>query len=167
MPRAAMATLVETSAGPVRVFSTHLEFHSERQRLAQAERLCALHAEAVANEMQPPAPGPGAYALPPRAAGTLVCGDFNFELASAPYRTMLRDFADAWPLVHGAAPHAPTCGIFDHAQWKQGAHARDFWFVSAGLSGAVTGIAVDTVTDASDHQPVWLSLSPSGLPRAA
>ncbi len=167
MPRAAMACLVETSAGPVRVLSTHIEFHSERQRLAQAERLCALHAEAVANERQPPAPGPGTYALLPRAAGTLVCGDFNFELGSAPYATMRAAFADAWTVVHGARPHDPTCGIFDHQQWTQGVHARDFWFVSADLAGAVRGITVDTATDASDHQPVWLSLSPSGLPRAA
>ncbi len=168
MPRAAMVTLVETAAGPVRIASTHLEFHSERQRLAQAERLCALHHEAVANEAQPPAPGPGAYALLPRALGTLVCGDFNFELASAPYRAMLAGgFADAWPLVHGGRPHDPTCGIYDHAQWKQGAHARDFWFLSPGLAAVVTGIAVDTRTDASDHQPVWLSLTPSTLSRAA
>lgn len=167
MPRAAMACLVDTAAGPVRVLSTHLEFHSERQRLAQAERLCGLHQEAVANERQPPAPGPGAYAVLPRAAGTLVCGDFNFELESAPYRAMLGSFADAWPAVHGAKPHDPTCGIFDHQQWKQGAHARDFWFVSADLAGAVTGIAVDTGTDASDHQPVWLTLAPSMLDRAA
>lgn len=167
MPRAAMACLVATSAGPVRVVSTHLEFHSERQRLAQARRLCDLHAEAVANERQPPAPGPGAYALLPRAAGTLICGDFNFELASAPYNAMLSAFADAWSVVHGTKPHDPTCGIFDHRQWTQGAHARDFWFASADLAGAVGGIWVDTATDASDHQPVWLSLSPSGLPRAA
>lgn len=167
MPRVAILTLVETSAGPVRVLSTHLEFHSERQRLAQAERLCALHAEAVENERQPPAPGPGAYALLPRAAGTLVCGDFNFELASAPYATMRAAFADAWPLVHGTRPHDPTCGIFDRQQWKQGAHARDFWFVSPDLRGAVAGIAVDTTTDASDHQPVWLTLSAAGAPRAA
>lgn len=168
MPRAAMVALVETPAGPVRIASTHLEFHSERQRLAQARRLCDLHAEAVANERQPPAPGPGAYAPQPHAAGTLVCGDFNFELGSAPYQAMLQGgFADAWPVVHGDRPHAPTCGIFDREQWKQGAHPRDFWFVSADLAGAVTGIEVDTATDASDHQPVWLTLSPAKPPLAA
>lgn len=167
MPRAAMTCLIETAAGPVRVVSTHLEFHSERQRLAQAERLCALQVEAVDNERRPPAPGPGGYALLPAAAGTLVCGDFNFEPGSAPYRAMCQHFADAWPLLHGDRPHDPTCGVFDRAQWQQGAHARDFWFVSSGLEKAVAGIAVDTATDASDHQPVWLALSPSAPPRAA
>lgn len=166
MPRAALACLLETRAGALRVVTTHLEFHSEAQRLAQVERLRAIYAEAVANERQPPAPGPGGYAVLPAARGTVVCGDFNFEPASAPYRAMLAPFpagapalADAWQTRHGTRPHDPTCGIHDHLQWKQGAHARDFWFVSSGLSPSVADIEVDTATDASDHQPVWLTLA--------
>jgi len=39
-----------------------------------------------------------------------------------------------------------------------GPHARDFWFVGADLAPRVKSVEVDTETDASDHQPVWLTL---------
>lgn len=167
MPRAALVCLVETPGGaPLRVMTTHLEFHSESQRLAQTARLRSIHGEATANDRAPAAPGPGPYAPLPLPRGTALCGDFNFEVASGPYRAVLAGFADAtpalvdaWTTRHGARPHDPTCGIFDRAQWKQGAHARDFWFVSAELAPSVVDIAVDTETDASDHQPVWLTLA--------
>lgn len=167
MPRAALVCLIGAPGSEVlRVMTTHLEFHSENQRLAQTARLRAIHGEATANDHAPPAPGPGPYAPLPAARGTVLCGDFNFEVASAPYQTMLAPFADgtpplvdAWRARHGARPHDPTCGIFDRAQWKQGPHARDFWFVSAELAPSIVDIAVNTETDASDHQPVWLTLA--------
>lgn len=166
MRRAALACVIEARGGPLRVVTTHLEFHDEAQRLAQVERLRAIHAEAVANERTPPAPGPGAYAPLPAARGTVLCGDFNFEADSAPYRAMLAPFpagtpslVDAWTVRYGRRPQDPTCGVFDREQWKQGAHARDFWFVAEGLAPAVAAVTVDTATDASDHQPVWLTLA--------
>ncbi|MCC7049164.1 MAG: endonuclease/exonuclease/phosphatase family protein [Alphaproteobacteria bacterium] len=167
MPRAALVCLIGApSAAPLRVMTTHLEFHSENQRLAQTARLRAIHAEAAANDRAPPAPGPGPYATLPAPSGTAMCGDFNFEVASEPYRAALAPFpdgtpalVDAWTARHGARPHDPTCGIFDRAQWKQGAHARDFWFVSSDLASSIVDVAVDTATDASDHQPVWLTLA--------
>jgi endonuclease/exonuclease/phosphatase family metal-dependent hydrolase len=167
MPRAALACLIGTERGSaLRVMTTHLEFHSANQRLAQTTRLRAIHGEAAGNDRAPPAPGPGPYAALPAARGTALCGDFNFEIASDPYRAALAPFADgtpalvdAWTARHGGRPHDPTCGIFDRQQWKQGAHARDFWFVSGDLAPSIVDIAVDTATDASDHQPVWLTLS--------
>jgi endonuclease/exonuclease/phosphatase family metal-dependent hydrolase len=166
MPRSALACLIDAPGGPLRVVTTHLEFHSEPQRLAQVERLRTIHAEAAANDRTPPAPGPGAYAALPSARGTILCGDFNFEVGSIPYRAMLAPFpcgapalVDAWPVRHGGRPHDPTCGIFDREQWKQGPHARDFWFVSQELAPAVAAVTVDTATGASDHQPVWLTLT--------
>lgn len=165
MMRAALCCLVETELGPLRVVTTHLEFHSEAQRLAQTGRLRTIHAEAVANERHLPAPGPGGYANVPAAIGTAVCGDFNYEPDSPPYRAMLAplggtapDLVDAWRVRYDAMPHDPTCGIFDREQWKQGPHARDFWFVSADLGPRVKRVEVDLKTDASDHQPVWLTL---------
>lgn len=165
MKRAALCCLVETRDGPLRVITTHLEFHREAQRLAQTGRLRTIHAEAVANERGPPEPGPGAYANLPAAIGSVIGGDFNYELDSPPYCAMLApfggaapDLVDAWRAHHGALPHAPTCGIFDREQWQQGPHARDFWFVSAELAPRIKAVVVDTETDASDHQPVWLEL---------
>ena len=166
MVRAALCCVIATELGPLRVVTTHLEFHSEAQRLAQTGRLRTIHAEAVANERNQPAPGPGAYANLPAAIGSALCGDFNYEPDSQPYRSMLAplagtapDLKDAWRVRYGTKPHDPTCGIFDREQWKQGPHARDFWFVGSDLAPRVQAVEVDTESDASDHQSVWLRLA--------
>ncbi|MBI3708664.1 MAG: endonuclease/exonuclease/phosphatase family protein [Proteobacteria bacterium] len=166
MPRSALCAVMQTPRGPIRVMTTHLEFHSAQQRAAQADRLRAIYAEAAANDRRPPVPGPGPYRVRPPATGTIICGDFNFELSEPPYAALTAPFgdgtetlADAWMKRFPATPHAPTCGIHDRAQWPQGPHARDFMFVSAGLASRIDDIKVDTETAASDHQPVRLALA--------
>ena len=165
MPRSVAEALVETKHGPLRVMTTHLEFHGLVQRLAQAEALRALHAEAAANDRQKPPPGPGPYRVLPQAIGTAICGDFNFEATENSYAAITRKFTDgtealtdAWTQRYPGTPHDPTCGIHDREQWKQGAHARDFFFVSAGLAKRIAAVEVDIKTAASDHQPVRLVL---------
>ncbi len=167
MPRQATEVVVAAPFGPLRVVTTHLEYHSEAQRLAQIERLRALHAEIAANVRHPgvqPADGP--YAAPPRPVACVVCGDFNMVPDDAVYRATTAPFADgtpplidAWCHAHGEAPHAATCGIFDREQWTQGPHCRDFLFVTPGIAARITAIEVDQKTDASDHQPVLLRLA--------
>jgi endonuclease/exonuclease/phosphatase family metal-dependent hydrolase len=166
MPRAAAAALVETKAGALRIFTTHLEFHGTAQRPVQAEALRALYAEAAANDRRVPQPGPGPYRVLPAAIGTAVCGDFNFEASEPPYVALTRPFADgtealadAWARRYPGTPHAPTCGVYDREQWKQGPHARDFFFVSSGLTARIESVTVDVETAGSDHQPVRLVLA--------
>ena len=77
---------------------------------------------------------------------------------TAPFADGPRRCATPGALRHGTRPHDPTCGIYDHDQWPQGAHARDFFFVSDALAGRVKDVVVDTKTNASDHQPVLLVL---------
>lgn len=165
MQRGAATAVVMAPAGPLRVISTHLEFHSATQRAAQSQALRMIHAESTGQERAPPKPSTGPYESFAAAAGTILCGDFNFELSEASYRAMQAPFddgteplLDAWPICHPDRPHAPTCGIHDHDQWPQGAHARDFVFVSAGLADRITGLSVDTDTAASDHQPIRVQL---------
>ncbi len=166
MPRQAIEATVETAAGPLRVVTTHLEFHSERQRLAQAARLRDLHAEITGNERRPGAqPDDGPYAPPPRPTNCVMCGDFNIVRDDPVYRRMTEPFADgtpqlldAWAWYYPDTPHDPTCGIYDRDQWPQGAHCRDFFFVTPDLAERITDIKVDQITDASDHQPVLLRL---------
>jgi len=165
MRRIAVEATVATRSGPLRVTTTHLEFHSEPQRLGQVDALRALHAEACANTAQPPAVAEGTYRFVPRPAEAVICGDFNFVVDDAAYRRMTAPFddgtsplRDAWRLRHGAKIHDPTCGIYDHEQWPHGAHARDFLFVSEALAGRVRDVVVDTKTNASDHQPLALTL---------
>ncbi len=166
MPRQLTEVTVQTASGPLRVMTTHLEFHSVAQRQAQTKRIIDIQAGVSALLAEPPlAVKDTPYAELPRPASCIVCGDFNF-LTDAPEYELLTNntqgeeqFVDAWGLAHPAAPHAPTCGIYDAAQWPQGAHCRDFMFITPDLAHSVVGMKVDTVTGASDHQPVLLELT--------
>lgn len=167
MPRQATEVVVAADGGPLRILTTHLEFHSEAQRLAQARRLLALHEEVRDAERHPPrAPAAGPYAAAPRPVTTVLCGDFNFETDAAAYQALTAApddagarFVDAWPRANPGIPHAPTCGIHDRVQWPQGPHCRDFFFCTPDLTDRLVTLRVDTRTDASDHQPLLLELS--------
>lgn len=164
MARQAIELTVKAQQGPLRVVNTHLEFHSTNQRLAQVGRLRAIHAEIAANAKHPPAfDAAGPYRKLDRPIDSVVCGDFNMDEDSTEYTIMLNGvdevrFQDAWRSLHPGRDHDPTCGIHDQQQWPQGAHCRDFFFVTATIAQQITSINVNTQTDASDHQPLLLVL---------
>ncbi len=165
MARQAMEVTVSTPAGPLRIITTHLEFNAPGQRSAQVARLRDVHFEAARNAQDPSVEARGPYAPLQRPEALVLCGDFNFEPASDDYAAVLASFddgvaplVDAWRCVHGDAPHDPTCGIHDHEQWPDGAHCRDFFFITPDVCTRTTAVRVDTQTDASDHQPLLLSL---------
>ena len=160
MQRNALEAIVSLGGEALRVVTTHLEYHSIGQRRAQADRLVALEAEWRARDAAPAPAGKGPYGALPPVAGTVLCGDFNFPLDEPSYAatTAPGAYVDAWPALHGARPHDPTCGVHDRRQWPQGGHARDFFFVSGRLAPRLRALAVDTATDASDHQPLLLAL---------
>ena len=166
MPRQAIEVVVASPRGPLRIMTTHLEYYSSSQREAQVDRLRVLHAEVAGNLSPPPEPGvAGPFAWYPRPSSSVLCGDFNFRPEDGEYGRILAPlpgteagFQDAWPLVHGTRPHAATCGVFDREQWSEGAHCRDFFFVTEDLAGSVTALGVDSHTQASDHQPLLLGL---------
>lgn len=165
MPRQALEVVVEANDGPLRVTTTHLEFHSVEQRLSQAGRLCEIQTETLSNLLYAQtAPSSGPYAAVPRPARGILCGDFNSAPDDTVYQTLTApistpySYQDAWQTIHGETPHAPTCGIFDHKQWPQGPHCRDYFFVTDEVAGIVSDVQVQEETDASDHQPVLLNL---------
>jgi endonuclease/exonuclease/phosphatase family metal-dependent hydrolase len=165
MPRQATEIVAETAAGPVRVVTMHLEYHSVTQRIAQAQYLTALQAEVEANAAAPGHDGgQGIYALASRPASALYCGDFNAGPGDAVHALMTAPLAsgralqDAWTVFAGHAPHPPTTGVFDRAQWPQGPHCRDYFFVTQDIARRIEEVEVDLETDQSDHQPVILRL---------
>ena len=167
MARQATEVTLATDWGPLRVVNTHLEFHSARQRQAQIERLRDIHTEIAAGMRIPPmgcASGP--YRDLARPEDCVLCGDFNMETNFDEYAAMLAPlaidtapFRDAWRIVHPDRAHEPTCGIYDRDQWPQGAHCRDYFFVTDRIAQAIDGIAVESETNASDHQPLMLRLN--------
>lgn len=166
MPRQAVEVTVASAQGLLRVMTTHLEFHSVQQRLAQIEAFKAIHQAADALTHNPPkASAFGPYRQLDRAALAVLCGDFNClpdseELATltAPSAAGTSALVEAWSRLSPGQPHKPTCGIYDGAQWPQGAHCRDYFVVSERLAERIISVQTDTVTDASDHQPVQLTM---------
>lgn len=166
MPRMCTSATVLTSLGPLRVMTTHLEFYSTRQRLAQAQALVDIHAQACGQAAQPPLMDESGepFQTKVHTPSAVLCGDFNFETSDAAYaciqeqsRPDTTGLTDAWRLIHGDAPHPPTFRLFDRRYGPEPI-CCDFVFVSEDVKSRVTGIDVNTQTRVSDHQPVMLEL---------
>jgi len=166
MGRVAVEAVLQAPMGAIRVTTTHLEYYSNVQRQAQAQRLHALHEEACARAAAPGYPtaegGPfDATALPTRA---ILTGDFNFPPENPAHGEIQRRLAgggppyrDTWQHLHGHRPHAPTFCVFDR-RYSKAPYCCDFVFTSEDLLPRARSIEVDGATQASDHQPVLLEL---------
>jgi len=165
MPRQAIELILQYNSEPVRVLTTHLEFFAVGQRAAQVRYLAERYAESVKRHNNPaPAGGSEQFESIPETALTICTGDFNLTPDSEDYKHLTNStdayaLTDCWRLIHGSKPHDPTCGIFDHVQWKEGSHCRDFFFVSPQMATRVIDMAVETETAASDHQPIKITIN--------
>jgi endonuclease/exonuclease/phosphatase family metal-dependent hydrolase len=172
MPRVALEVTLDTPSGLLRLLNVHLEYFSERQRLAQVEALRALQHEAWDHAHRPrsdagPGNAPGdapdsPFAALPRPAPAVLLGDFNMLPHSNAHRALLQPFGDdtppwrdAWPLTHPNRPHAPTVGLHDPGGQP---FTFDYAFVGADLAARVRGVRVGEVARGSDHQPLLLEL---------
>ncbi|WP_321815846.1 MULTISPECIES: endonuclease/exonuclease/phosphatase family protein [unclassified Paraburkholderia] len=166
MQRVALEAVLDVPGGALRVLVTHLEFYSERQRLAQVDELRRLQQEAAAHAAQPaPAENDaGPFARTARPVSAIVCGDFNSAWGSAAYARMLDPlagspaFIDAWTTLQPGATPPPTAGIYDTLQWSDGPLSCDFVFVTEDLRGRLARCEIDVMTQVSDHQPIVLEL---------
>ncbi len=165
MPRmCSVVTVLDAQLGAVRVMTTHLEYYSARQRLAQAEAVRALHLEACAHVAAPPLPDDlgTPFQQKRHTPHAVLCGDFNATAQAPEYAALQEPFdglrlRDAWPLVHGAVPQAPTFRVFDRRYGPEPI-ACDFIFVSDTLAERVRRVEIDSNTQVSDHQPALLEL---------
>jgi len=167
MQRVALETCLATPFGPLRATTTHLEFYSRPQRAAQVRRLRELHAEAV-QHARTPRRGErehGPFVPMPRGALAVLAGDMNCTADSEELRALLAPhgdgtpaYRDAWACLHGTSAHPPTVGIHDREQWPDGSKTFDFFLVGEDLAPRVRAVEVNTATDASDHQPMLLTL---------
>jgi len=161
MPRmCSELTLRHPALGALRIMTTHLEYYSATQRLAQVRALGALHAQACAHAVAPPAGDEECSPFQAKAhtPHAILCGDFNLPPDSVEYTMFARaGLHDAWRVLHPREPHAPTFRLFDRSHGPQ-PMACDFVFVSDSLLPHLKHLQVDGATQASDHQPVALHL---------
>jgi endonuclease/exonuclease/phosphatase family metal-dependent hydrolase len=159
MQRQAIEIVVRTSAGPLRVVTTHLEYHSAAQRAAQIERLRALQAEVAANELQPPKPDTSPYDPVPRPASLVLCGDLNLLPHDREYEQLFQPpLVDGWAFFRKSESHPPSTGLHDRRQWPMGGHCRDYFALTPDVAQRVVSLEMNAATDASDHQPLRLVL---------
>jgi endonuclease/exonuclease/phosphatase family metal-dependent hydrolase len=166
MPRQCTVCTVQAPWGPVRIMTTHLEYYSETQRLAQAQALRHIHQSlcqqsryqplVTADDLDTP------YQSKPHTTDVILCGDFNFELNSAPYEAITTPRSDdplvqAWALMNPNEPHPPTFRLFDDT-YGPDAVSCDFCFLSESIAPRLKHIVVDTNTQVSDHQPVMIEV---------
>ncbi len=176
MPRmCSVLTVRDEALGAVRIMTTHLEYYSRVQRMAQAQGLRALVLEYAAHAAQPAPPGKPDTPFQPRAhtPHAILCGDFNLQAHEAEYALLAAPLSpqeagtwaqpggvplhDAWRVLHSATPQPPTFCVFDQ-RFSKSPIACDFVWVSDSLKGHVCAMHIDGQTQASDHQPVLLEL---------
>ena len=152
----------------VRVITTHLEYYSAKQRMAQVDALRAIYAEghAYARDARVTMSDGGPFQTFLRPRATVITGDCNFEPGSAEHRRMLAPFADgtpplrdAWDVAHAGEAHPATFKIYEKSAPDEPELHCDFVFVGEDLRGHVRDVRVDGKTQASDHQPVTLTLA--------
>lgn len=164
MPRQAVELLLDDghSDGCLRVTTTHLDFFAKKQRSAQVSYLAEHYEESCVRAAHPsPDGGEEQFASTPETDRCIYIGDFNLTVDSADYNLMTNTagLVDCWVKSHPGIAHEPTCGIFDHVQWQEGPHCRDFCFASANVADSVSDMKVDIDTAASDHQPYLISFT--------
>jgi len=164
MPRQAIELLLDDGNKQrcLRITTMHLDFFAQIQRSAQVRYLARHYDESCARAASPsPAGGEQQFAATPETNRCIYIGDFNITLDSKEYALLTKavGLIDCWVKVNPGKPHEPTCGIFDHAQWQEGPHCRDFCFASRSVAKTVSDIKVDVETAASDHQPILVTLT--------
>jgi len=166
MPRQVTEMVINTGSNSFRIMNTHLEFFSEKQQIAQVNRLREIHKEACEQYHNPGIDKPKTpFEIINRHEKMIICGDFNFTLESNPYKIMtepmshdISNIHDAWDILYPKNNRTPTCGVYDNNQWKEGPHCRDYFFISKILDNKVKRFSVNNETSASDHQPIRLIL---------
>lgn len=170
MPRVALEAVIEAPFGALRVATTHLEYYSDIQRIAQVERLRELHAEACARARSRPSAryDSGPFQPLSRPMPAILCGDFNlpkgpedamYARMQAPIAPDVPRYVDSWKHLNANTPHPPTFCLHDR-QHGTAPYCCDFVFVSEDLAPRIAAVRVDGDTQASDHQPVIIELRP-------
>jgi endonuclease/exonuclease/phosphatase family metal-dependent hydrolase len=167
MPRIAIEAVVAAPLGDVRVITAHLEYYSALQRMAQTTALRTIYADGYAHAQDGRVTkddgSPFHTFLRPK--WTVITGDFNFEPDAAEHRCIVGPFDDgtpplfdAWRVAHPGAPNPATFCIYQKTDASGAELHCDFIFVGGGLEPRVRDVRVDQETQASDHQPVIVTL---------
>ena len=167
MPRGMIEAVIDAPGGKVRVLTTHLEYYSPLQRVAQIGHIRYLHWEACERarlfKSDPGLDAPFQFGFCPASA--IYCGDFNCTPESPEYRALLAPemgvalpLVDAWCATHPHMARAPSAGLHGFA-WPDKPDCFDYFFVTEDLVARLKEVEVLSETAASDHQPIVLEMA--------
>jgi endonuclease/exonuclease/phosphatase family metal-dependent hydrolase len=167
MPRTMAEVVVGGEQFIFSIFNAHLAFHSSIERIEQLAALTNLRDQIIAKSelaLHPDAEDPYRYADSIQAV--ILCGDLNVASDSNEFKEHItdRNWVDCWNVQNDAnsiatAEREPTCGCYDHIQWTDGPHVRDYFLVTENIADKTISVDVNVETDASDHQPVLLEIA--------
>lgn len=166
MPRIAIEAVISAPFGDIRVITAHLEWYSLTQRTAQVDELRRIYADGYAHasaaEVTMSDGGPFQSYLRPRT--TVICGDFNLEHTSDLHARMIApidkdtpSLINVWDRLHPGEPYPATFCIYNRMGDYGELHC-DFFFTNPEAMERVESFFVDQLTQASDHQPIVLTL---------
>lgn len=159
LPRVSTEAVVSSSRGVLRILNTHIAYHNPTEKRLQIEYICQLQNWAEANRENSPATRDGCYANRFRTPQAILCGDLNLTPDSTEYRLLLDSpFFDGWHRYQPGQPHPHTCGVHDRKTWTEGAHCRDYFWVTKEIAASIIDYKINSDTRSSDHQPIILSL---------
>ena len=165
--------VIDFPAGPLRVYSTHLNPQSATERIAQIDFMLSKLFDApreggsisgsevskIASELR--------EVLVP--VEFVVLGDCNLTPGSAEYtrivgeadyyygsRIVAQHLVDTW--VQSGNPQDSGVTWFDMTENSNNELRLDYGFVSAGLASRVKRAWIDNEAIGSDHQPTWFEL---------
>ena len=171
--------VIDTPAGPIRLYVAHLCHLSAETRVPQIEAMCDIieRAPGEGGAWCGGHPNPDAGWTegdePPMPRPAMLMGDLNFEPDSEQYdmiagpvspdhgRLVRRDgLLDAWVVAGQGENDRVTSPAVANARegGMDSAACLDYCFVTVDLAHRVRGVHIDGTADASDHQPVWIDV---------
>ena len=177
--QALLEGVIDTPAGPIRVYTTHLSHLSAQTRTPQIEALLDVidRAPGEGGAWCGGHPNPNAGWTegeePPMPHRAMLMGDFNFEPDSSQYdmiagplspnhgRLVRRDgLLDTWVVAgHGENDRVTSPAVANGAEKGLDTDScLDYCFVTLDLARLVRNVHIDGAAQASDHQPVWIDV---------
>ena len=176
LQRSLLEGVINTSSGPLRVFSTHFSHCSPQERRDQAEALLDIIRRGP--DQGGSWSGNNASAhwtetgnAPPMPHQAIVMGDFNLTPKDAEYdilvgpwdvahgRLSKRDnLVDVWDFSKSGDFEQPTCT--ERAQGNRPVRSvrLDYAFVTPDLAPKIKSMSVEVEAQGSDHEPIFVEL---------
>lgn len=164
-----LEAVIDTPAGAVRFYSTHLSHLVSETRLPQVERILDIHLSAYGEggAWCGGHPNPDAGWLeggePVMPKQAMLLGDLNFDYLSPEYDMLCGPYSETYGRIHHREGFMDAWVVAGHDEAEGKTHPNvphriDHCFISPELAPFVQSVKIDSDAKGSDHYPVWVEL---------